>query len=212
MEGEYFWRCKCGDQALNTVDGEGLRTIRRHRMNSMKSGEKGHYILGLYDVGGNCVIEGDDPETAVEMGFLDAVPVPVREQRKAARKAKAGGPQAPEKGVVKSVSSLQGVLTAMRIALPPSTWGWLALGFRYLRKEDGSPFTWTPEDVGLYISEVITHFHQEHLPEFFGLTQRQAAVPEIARQLAAIAEGIRQMDRGAMLPVEIAREGSANVV
>ncbi|MEW6573162.1 MAG: hypothetical protein AB1374_05965 [Bacillota bacterium] len=211
MEGEYFWRCKCGDRAVNTPDGEGLRAIRRHRMNSMKTGDRGHYIEGLFDAAGNCLVKGDDPETAVELGFLDAVPVPVREQRKAARKSKAGA-QLPEKGVVKNVSNLQGVLTAMRIALPPSVWGWLALGFRYLRKEDGSPFTWTPEDVGLYISEVITHFHQEHLPEFFGLNQRQAAAPDIARQLAAIAEGIRQMDRGAMLPVEIAREGSANVV
>lgn len=199
---DYFWRCKCGDEALNTPDGQGLLTIRRHRMNAMKDGEKGHHILGLFDKEGNCIVAGDNPHQAVRLGLMQQVPVPVREQRKAAREGRTAAVQGP--GLVRDVSGLQGVLTAMRIALPPSVWGWLALGFQYLRKSDGTSFTWTPEDVGLYISEVITFFHQEHLPEFFGLNRRQAAQPEIAAQLQAIAEGIRRMDHaGRSLPVEV---------
>jgi hypothetical protein len=198
---DYFWRCKCGDEALNTPDGQGLLTIRRHRMNSMKEGEKGHHILGLFDKDGNCVVAGDRPQDAVKLGLMQQAPVPIREQRKAARE----GRTVPVQGLVRDVSGLQGVLTAMRIALPPSTWGWLSLGFQYLRKSDGAPFAWTPEDVGLYISEVITFFHQEHLAEFFGLNRRQAAQPEVAAQLQAIAAGIGQMDHAGQpgLPVEV---------
>jgi len=75
---DYFWRCACGDEAINTPDGEGLRTIRRHKMRMVTAGEKGHYVLGLFDQDGNCIISGDDPKTAVELGFLDEVPQPIR--------------------------------------------------------------------------------------------------------------------------------------
>jgi len=94
---------------------------------------------------------------------------------------------------VKSPSNLQGILTGMRIALPPSTWGWLSLGFRYLRKEDGTPFSWTPEDVAVYIAEVISFWHTEHLHQILGMDAADARLAEVIR-------AIREMDAGPPTP------------
>lgn len=198
---DYYWRCRCGDKTLNTPDGEGLRTIRRHRMLAMKNGESGHYIEGLFDEHGACLIPGDNAQDALRQGYLDRLP-----ETKRRKKNGQAGQILQSEGGGRTPSNLQGVLTAMRIALPPSTWGWLALGFQYLRKADGTPFQWNEEDVGLYISDVIAYFHQEHLATFLGLTSEQAAEPAIRGQLEAFVQAINRMDNNApALPVEMVR-------
>jgi len=201
---EYYWLCKCGDQVPNTKDGQGLQTIRRHVMEKMRARERGHVIKGLYDEDGNCLVPGDNPKLAIELGLMDRAPDSAWSKR---GKGKQGQTIIDEPQGSKSPTNLQGVLTAMRIALPPSTWGWLSLGFKYFRKEDGTPFGWTPEDVGLYIAEVISYWHQQHLPQIFGLTPQQASLPEIRAQLQAIIEGIKQMDVGPSLPVDVVKGG-----
>lgn len=208
-----YWVCKCGDKAVNTPDGEGLRTMRLHKMQRARAGERGHHILGLFAEDGTCLVAGDNPQEALKKGYLTQKPeskLDKRRKKEEMRRAAGGGSEAGGGGgggmggMVKSPASLIGIVPTMRIVLPASVWGWMGLGFRYLRKEDGSRFEWTPEDVSEYISKVIQFFHMEHLPMFFNLTREQAARPDIRKQLDTIIETINGMSESA-LPVDLVK-------
>ena len=88
-------------------------------------------------------------------------------------------------------SVIGGELHGVRFSFPPWLLAYCSMGMRVFTREDGTPYTWSGDGVGEYLTDVIRTFHEKMLPVLLGMDQELARTVEGERHLRAFAAFVR---------------------